>query len=90
MLKVSSLCFHYRSDDFDCREKFAELADILKDFLNTERQATNLKAAAMFPAPSGNRTNHCVSVVTQITGHHATANSSTQTEAVVHSRQKNW
>jgi hypothetical protein len=89
MLKVSSVCFHYRSDDCECRVKFAELADILKDFFNTERKAMNLKAAAAIQAPSGNRTNRCVSVVMQITGHHATANSSRQTDAEVHGRQ-NW
>jgi hypothetical protein len=41
MLKVWSFSFHYRSDDCECRVKFAELADTLKDFLNTQRQATN-------------------------------------------------
>jgi hypothetical protein len=90
MQKVWSLSFHYRSDDCECRIKVAELADILKDFIITQRQARNLNAANMFPAPSGNRTNRRVSVATQTAQHHTTSSSSTQREEEVGSKRKNW
>jgi hypothetical protein len=52
-LTVSTLFSHYRSDDCECEVKVAELADLLKNIINTPREATNLKAATMSPAPSG-------------------------------------
>jgi len=45
-LTFSTFSYYYRSDDCECKQQVSAVTDLLKKFINTERDSKNSKPAA--------------------------------------------
>jgi len=46
MLTFPTVSYYYRSDDCECKQQVSAVADLLKKFINKERDAKNPKPKA--------------------------------------------